>query len=55
MKRTIKKREDALHLKFGLLHYRVTKQLEPNLPLTSKQNLLLGLAWPGLAKVELLF
>ena len=28
--------------------YRVTKQLEQNVPLTSKQKFLFGLAWPDL-------
>ena len=37
-----------------LLQYRVTEQLVQNLPLTSKQKFLFGLAWPGRAKVGLL-
>ena len=35
--------------------YRVTHQVEPNFPLTSKQKFCFGLARPGQSKTELLF
>ena len=44
-----------LERKYPYFICRVTKQLEPNIPLTSKQMFRFGLACPGQAKTELMF